>query len=79
MGNEREHDPSVEEEADRSAGSDRAKEHDPRGPIQSAEWTTSTYRSSRKLNDVPGKASTPARRKPPATDAKDDEPADEEP
>lgn len=73
MGSEREHEPPVEDEAGRSPRSDRAKDQDSRGQIQSAEWTTSTYRSSRQLKDVPGKASKPARRKPSDTGAKADE------
>ena len=79
MGTEREREPSDEGVEAGSHGSGAKEEPDPRGPIQSAKWTTSTYRSSRKLSDVPGKASKPTRKKPPVTDAPDEEPADEEP
>ena len=67
-------DAPVEDEAgdSRPSPSD-AEDHDSRGQIQAAEWTTSTYRSSRQLKDVPGKASRPARRKPSDTGAKADE------
>jgi hypothetical protein len=54
MEDEREHDPSVED-ADRAREPDVAEGDPAPGRIQSVEWTTSTYRSSRKTTDVPRK------------------------
>jgi hypothetical protein len=54
MSEEREHDPPVEDAG--TADEPEAAKEDAPGRIQSVEWTTSTYRSSRKATDVPRKA-----------------------
>lgn len=55
MSDEREHDPSAED-ASGTAGEPEASDEDAPGRIQSVEWRTSTYRSSRKTTDVPRKS-----------------------
>lgn len=63
MKDEREPDPSAEDPAG-TTREPKATEEDAPGRVQSVEWTTSTYRSSRKATDVPRK---PAKTKAPRT------------
>jgi hypothetical protein len=63
MSDEREHDPPVDE----------APEEKEPGRIQSVEWTTSTYRSSRKATDVPRKGAKTKAHSRPAPDAPEDD------
>lgn len=62
MSNEREHDPSVEDAADAAHGPEIDEHDDTMGQVQSAEWRSSTYRSSRKFDDI-ARAATKAPRK----------------
>jgi len=57
MSIERDHDPSVEDvAAARGPKGDADADDDMVGQVQSAEWRTSSYRSSRKMTDLSGGA-----------------------